>query len=180
MKLSIKYSAAALAIGLAAVVLAACGGSGNSNDGSASTMSSSGGVVSVKSVGNTHVLTDSQGKTLYTANVEKGGRIMCTSGCTTFWSPAGGSPAQAKTSASDLNLNIGVVKRPAGAEQLSFDGKPLYSFTQEGAGRMKGNGFMDTFNGTRFTWTAATTGGDLASSGSSSSSGGGSGYSSGY
>jgi predicted lipoprotein with Yx(FWY)xxD motif len=180
MKLSIKYSAVALAIGLAALALAACGGSGNSNTGSASTMSPSGGVVSVKSVGNTHVLTDSQGKTLYTANVEKGGRIMCTSGCTTFWSPAGGSAAQARTAASDLNLKIGVVKRPGGAEQLSLGGKPLYSFTQEGAGQMKGNGFMDAFNGTQFTWTAAATGGALASSGSGSSSGGGSGYSSSY
>ena len=40
-------------------------------------------------------------------------------------------------------LNIGAVKRPGGADQLTLNGKPLYSFTQEGAGKPTGNGFMD-------------------------------------
>ena len=177
-----------MATALATVVLAACGGgnsssgsSGSSGAGSASTMATSGGVVSVKSVDNSDVLTTSQGKTLYTANVEKGGRIMCTGQCTTFWMPADGSAAKAKTAAADLNLNIGVVKRPSGADQLTFNDKPLYSFTQEGAGKLTGNGFMDAFNGTQFTWSAAApTGSVQAASGSGSSSGGGSAYSSGY
>jgi predicted lipoprotein with Yx(FWY)xxD motif len=171
-------------MGLAALVLAACGGgdssSGSSGSGNASTMSTSGGVVSVKSVDNSDVLTNSQGKTLYTADVEKGGQIMCTGGCLSFWQPADGSAAQAKTAAADLNLKIGVVKRPDGKDQLTVGGKPLYSFTQEGAGKLTGNGFMDAFNGTQFTWSAATTGGTAAASNSGSSSGGGSGYSSGY
>jgi predicted lipoprotein with Yx(FWY)xxD motif len=178
-----------MAMGLAAVVLAACGG-GNSSSGSgssgagtgsASTMATSGGVVSVKSVDNSDVLTNSQGKTLYTADVEKSGRIMCTGQCTTFWMPADGSAAKAKTAAADLNLKVGVVKRPDGTDQLTLGGKPLYSFTQEGAGKLTGNGFMDAFNGTQFTWSAAApTGSVQATSGSGSSSGGGSAYSSGY
>jgi predicted lipoprotein with Yx(FWY)xxD motif len=157
-----------MATGLATVALAACGG-GNSSSGSsgasASTMGTTGGAVSVKSVDNSDVLTNSQGKTLYTANVEKRGRIMCTGQCTTFWMPADGSSAKAKTAAADLNLNIGVVKRPGGADQLTFDGKPLYSFTQEGAGKLTGNGFMDAFNGTQFTWSAAAPTGSAYSSG---------------
>jgi predicted lipoprotein with Yx(FWY)xxD motif len=186
MRLKTKYSATAvMATGLAAVALAACGG-GNSSSGSsgasgASTMGTSGGVVSVKSVDNSDVLTNSQGKTLYTANVEKGGRIMCTGQCTTFWMPADGSAAKAKTAAADLNLKVGVVKRPDGTDQLTLGGKPLYSFTQEGAGKLTGNGFMDAFNGTQFTWSAAApTGSVQAASGSGSSSSGGSAYSSGY
>jgi len=185
MRLKTKYSATAiLAAGLAALVLAACGGGSSSSgssgsSGNASTMGTSSGVLSVKSVDNSDVLTNSQGKSLYTANVEKGGRIMCTTGCTTFWMPADGSAAQAKTAAADLNLNIGAVKRPGGADQLTLNGKPLYSFTQEGAGKLTGNGFMDAFNGTHFTWSAATTGGTTPAS-SGSSSGGGSAYSSGY
>lgn len=185
MRLKTKYSVSAvLAMGLAALVLAACGGgnssSGSSGSGNASTMGTSGGVVSVKSVDNSDVLTNSQGKTLYTANVEKGGKIMCTGQCTTIWMPADGSAAQAKTAAADLNAKIGVVKRPDGKDQLTFDGQPLYSFTQEGAGKLTGNGIMDAFNGTQFTWSAATTGGATVASSSGSSSSGGSGYSSGY
>jgi predicted lipoprotein with Yx(FWY)xxD motif len=168
MRLSIKHSAAGtLAIGLAAVVLAACGGGdGNegSGSGSAATMGTKAGVVSVSNVDNTKVLTDSQGRSLYSADVEKGGRIMCTSGCLSFWKPVDASSSQAKTAAADLSLDLGVVKRPGGARQLTFDGKPLYSFTQEGPGQLTGNGFVDDFHGTQFTWTAAATGGNGASS----------------
>ena len=171
-------------MGLAALVLAACGGSSNSSGssggGNTSSMGTSGGVVSVKSVDNSDVLTNSQGKTLYTANVEKGGQIMCTGQCTSIWMPADGSASQAKTAAADLNLKIGVVKRTDGTDQLTLGGKPLYSFTQEGAGKLAGNGAMDAFNGTQFTWSAATTGGGTVASNSGSSSSGGSGYSSGY
>jgi predicted lipoprotein with Yx(FWY)xxD motif len=169
MRLSIRYSAAAaLAIGLAAVVLAACGGGGDGSSSNAGAMGATGGIVSVRSVDNSKVLTDSQGRTLYSANVEKGGRIMCTSGCTSIWAPAGASAAQAKAAATDLNLNLGVVKRPGAGDQLTFDGKPLYSFTQEAAGQLEGNGVMDQFNGTQFTWTAATSGASQASAGSGS------------
>jgi len=185
MRLKTKYSATAvLAMGLAALVLAACGGSSNSSGtsggGNASSMGTSGGVVSVKSVDNSDVLTNSQGKTLYTANVEKGGQIMCTGQCTGIWMPADGSASQAKTATADLNLKIGVVKRPDGTDQLTLGGKPLYSFTAESAGKLAGNGAMDAFNGTQFTWSAATTGGGTVASNSGSSSSGGSGYSSGY
>src|SRR5262245_47923973 len=174
MRLKTKYPVmAVLAMGLVALVLAACGGSsnsGSSDSGSANT-GMSGGVVSVKSVDYTDVLTNTQGKTLYTADVEKGGQIMCTSGCLSFWEPLDASGAQAKTASTDLNLKFGVVKRPDGADQLTLAGKPLYSFTQEGAGKLSGNGFMDDFNGTQFTWSAAATGPVQAASGSGSSSG---------
>jgi predicted lipoprotein with Yx(FWY)xxD motif len=110
------------------------------------------------------VLTNSQGRTLYSANVEKGGRIMCKSGCVSFWKPVDASSSQAKAAAADLNLDLGVVRRPGGQSQLTFDGKPLYSFTEEGPDQLTGNGFVDDFHGTQFTWTAAATGGTEASS----------------
>jgi predicted lipoprotein with Yx(FWY)xxD motif len=167
MRLSIRKTAAvALAIVASSVVLAACGGGSDS----ASSMGTKAGVVSVGNVDNTKVLKDSQGRTLYSANVEKGGRVMCTSGCVSFWKPVDASSSQAKTAAADLNLDLAVVKRPSGQSQLTFDGKPLYSFTQEGAGQLTGNGFVDDFHGTQFTWTAAATGGAQGSSGSASSS----------
>jgi predicted lipoprotein with Yx(FWY)xxD motif len=169
MRVSIRHSVTgALAIGVAALVLAACGGSdggGDSGNGGAATGGS--GVVSIQSVDGTNVLADSGGQTLYTAEVEKG-RIRCTGACTSFWDPVGASAKQSKSASADLDLDLGVVKRPDGADQLTFKGLPLYSFTQEGAGQLDGDGFVDDFDGTHFEWAAATTGAGSASTGPNS------------
>jgi predicted lipoprotein with Yx(FWY)xxD motif len=55
-------------------------------------------------------------------------------------------------------VRVGVVERPEGDEQLTFNGLPLYTFTQEEAGRLDGDGFVDDFQGTQFEWAAAVTG----------------------
>jgi len=168
--------AAVLGVGAAALVLAACGGSsGGSNTSSGSTASGGTGLVSVQKVNGTNVLTDSQGRTLYSANVEKGGTIHCTGMCTSFWKPIDATAKQSKTASSALGLRLGVVSRGGGQDQLTFKGQPLYSFTQESAGMLNGNGFKDAFGGTHFQWTAAATGASAPTS-SSSGSGGGSSY----
>jgi predicted lipoprotein with Yx(FWY)xxD motif len=180
MKRSIKYSlSAVLVLGAAALVLAACGGG---NDGGNATAASSGagsGIVSTKSVDGMNVLVDSQGKTLYSAKVEKG-MIRCADGCTSFWKPLSASAKQSKTASADLHLKLGVVNRPDGGSQMTFKGLPLYTFTQEGAGQLKGNGFTDDFQGTHFKWAAATTAGGGSGSGGSKSSSEKSEYSSPY
>ena len=127
-------------------------------------------IVSVADVDGTDVLADSSGKTLYTAAVEKDGRILCVDACVSFWAPLLGSSADADRAAADLDADIGVVKRPDGEQQLTFDGLPLYTFTEEGAGKLQGDGFADDFQGTHFEWEAART------SGGSSAPGGGYGY----
>jgi predicted lipoprotein with Yx(FWY)xxD motif len=171
MRLSIRNPLTALAaIVVAAVVLAACGGSddnGNATSVNASNAGTHSGVVSVGKVDSTEVLADSQGNTLYSADVEKGGQVMCTSSCTSIWKPASASAKQAKSASAQLDLELGTVKRPDGGQQLTFKGMPLYSFTQEGVGQLTGDGVADSFNGTDFVWTSATTG---ASTGSSESS----------
>ena len=163
MRVSIKYSlTAAVAIGAAALVLAACGGSDSGNV-DASTASGGSGIVSIQSVDGTNVLADSEGRTLYTAEVEKR-QIRCIDGCTSFWEPESASAKQSKAASADLNLELGVVKRPDGSAQLTFDGLPLYRFTEEGAGQLDGDGFVDDFDGTHFEWAAATTGAGSAPS----------------
>jgi predicted lipoprotein with Yx(FWY)xxD motif len=165
MRVSIKHSVtAAVAIGAAALVLAACGGN-DSENGGAPTASGGSGVVSIQSVDGTNVLADSEGRTLYNADVEKA-QIRCTDGCTSFWDPMDASAKQAKSASADLKLDLGVLKRPDGADQLTFKGLPLYRFTEEGAGQLDGDGFVDDFEGTHFEWAAATTGAGSASSGS--------------
>jgi predicted lipoprotein with Yx(FWY)xxD motif len=165
MKLSIKNSViAVLAVGAAALVLAACGG-GEDRNATAADGGSGSGLVSIHDVDGTNVLTDSAGRTLYTAEVEQG-RIRCTGACTSFWDPVAASPNEAESASADLDLELGVVNRPDGESQLTFKGLPLYSFTEEGPGRLDGDGFVDDFEGTRFEWAAASTGSGSASGGS--------------
>ena len=163
MRVSIKSSVtAAVAIGAAALVLAACGDSDSGNV-DASTASGGSGIVSIQSVDGTNVLADSEGRTLYTAEVEKR-QIRCVDACTSFWEPVNASAKQSKAASADLNLKLGVVKRPDGPAQLTFDGLPLYRFTEEGPGQLEGDGFVDDFEGTHFEWAAATTGAGSAPS----------------
>jgi predicted lipoprotein with Yx(FWY)xxD motif len=162
-----------LVIGAAALGVASCGGS---DEGSGmNPAGSSTGIVSVGSVDGTDVLAGSDGKTLYSAAVEKGGKIHCVDACLSFWDPVKASSAEAKKAAGALDANLGVVKRPDGAQQLTFDGLPLYAFAEEGAGKLEGDGFVDDFQGTHFEWQAARTSGGSPSSGGSSTPSGDSG-----
>jgi predicted lipoprotein with Yx(FWY)xxD motif len=161
-----------LLIVFAALGIAACG---SDDDSGASAAGSSGGIVSVADVDGTDVLADSAGKTLYSAAVEKGGKILCIDGCTAFWKPILATRADAKTASGQLDANLGVVKRPDGGQQLTFDGLPLYTFTDEGTGKLQGDGFADDFEGTHFEWQAARTSGG-APAPSDNGSGGGYGY----
>jgi predicted lipoprotein with Yx(FWY)xxD motif len=167
-----------LVIGAAALGVVACGG--GDDESGASAAGSSTGVVSVANVGGTDVLADSGGKTLYSAAVEKGGRIRCVDACTSFWDPVLASSADAKRVAGELDAKLGVVRRPDGEQQLAFDGLPLYTFAEEDAGKLDGDGFVDDFQGTHFEWQAARTSGGSRSSDSSGASddsaGGGYGY----
>jgi hypothetical protein len=66
--------------------------------------------------------------------------------------------------------------------QATYNGAPLYTFTQDQPGEVTGDGFKDAFGGQSFTWHVVSVGNsggtsNGGSSGSTSSSGGGSGYS---
>jgi predicted lipoprotein with Yx(FWY)xxD motif len=147
-----------------AAVLAACGGS--SGGGSATAASSGGGTVSVAEVeGAGNVLVDSSGQALYASDQEtEAGQVMCTGACTSFWKPltiSGGTPE------GSVPGHLGVMKRPEGTMQVTFDGKLLYTFTQEGPEEVAGDGFQDAFEGHQFTWHVVSTGGGGGSSESS-------------
>ena len=161
MSFSITHGAkVALAVGAAALGLAACGGDDEGGDSANASAADTGGrssVVSIESVDGTDVLADPQGRSLYFAEAEKGGRILCVDACASFWDPTGASAMEAESASADLNLKLGVVKRPDGESQLTFNGLPLYSFAEEDAGQLEGDGFVDDFQGTHFEWVAATT-----------------------
>jgi predicted lipoprotein with Yx(FWY)xxD motif len=165
-------------LALAAVVwiLSACGGSSGSSTGaSAPDNSSAGQTVSVTNVdGVGKVLVDAQSMALYAADQETGGKVVCTDACTAIWKPL---TVAAKPSGGDLMGKLGVVKRPDGDRQVTFQGRLLYRFQEDpGPDMVTGNGFADSFDGKAFTWHVATPTGISSSSDNSTSSNGGYGY----
>ncbi len=160
-----------------AIMLAACGSSGGSNGGGSAAVAPSGGgtkTVSVANVGGTgRVLVDSHGNALYASDQETAaGMVLCTGSCTSFWKPltVSGAPKGGPVAAS-----LGVMKRPDGSHQVTYNGKLLYTFTQDGPGEVTGDGVRDAFNGQHFTWHVVTAGNATGSAGSTGGSGGRSG-----
>jgi predicted lipoprotein with Yx(FWY)xxD motif len=169
-----------LAAVAAALVLAACGGGSTSKTSSGAAATSD--TVSVKHVnGLGAVLVDASGKALYSPAQDTATMIRCTGQCTTFWQPL--VAGAGKPSAGSGVPTLGVIKRPDGMRQVTAAGKPLYTFSEDSAGKINGNGFMDKFGGRAFQWHLVLAGGGTApkstASGSGSGSGSGGGYSSG-
>lgn len=168
---SIKTSIALLALAVATVlIVSACGGSstsgapGSDDAGAAETVS----VRSVDGVGD--VLVDAQGAALYAADQEADGMVACTGSCTSIWDPltVSGRP----TAGTGLGSMLGVLTRPDGGRQVTFDGRLLYRFVEDpGPGVVTGNGFADSFDGRAFTWHVATPTGISTTSDNSTSSG---------
>src|SRR5262249_28578619 len=130
------------AIALLAAGLAACGGSSSSSSSTSAQSAGGGGTVSTKSIsGVGPAPVGPKGDGLYTNNMAGGSKIACTGQCTSIWvplnAPAGGMPT---SSDSSVQAKLGTVKRSDGTSQVTFDGKPLYSFVQDSPGQVTGNG----------------------------------------
>jgi predicted lipoprotein with Yx(FWY)xxD motif len=95
------------------------------------------------------VLTNNAGHTLYSLSAETHGHFICTTkSCLALWRPlvvpAGTKPLGP--------VKLGTVKRSDGRTQVTYKGRPLYSFDQDRKpGEANGEGFKDVG-----TWHAAT------------------------
>ena len=100
-----------------------------------------------------------------TRSAETHGRFICTTKvCLSLWTPLvvahGTTPAGAKL--------LATVRRPDGRTQVTYRGRPLYTFTEDTKpGDVKGNGFKDVG-----TWLAATTNGTATATATPPSGGG--------
>jgi predicted lipoprotein with Yx(FWY)xxD motif len=148
-----------MALGALALVATACGGAsggaaaGATQGGTATTVS----VQHVDGVGN--VLVDAKGMALYSPQQEANGKVMCTGSCTSIWIPLTLAGSAKPTGSSDVASKLGTVDRPDGAVQVTYQGKPLYTFAEDtGPGSVTGNGFHDQFAGRQFTWEVASVG----------------------
>jgi predicted lipoprotein with Yx(FWY)xxD motif len=101
------------------------------------------------------VLTDSQGHTLYYLTTEQGGADQCSAqpGCSAMWRalppPVGGMPSAGAAVAGSL----GVIAAADGTLEVTYNGWPLHTFSNEVAGRVGGQGNM-SFGGTWYVATA--------------------------
>ena len=152
------------------LVLTGCGAAGKTAV--ASGPSASGTTVTVRDAGGMSVLATSSGQTLYASDQEKG-KVLCrSSACVAVWTPLTVSAGQKPTSSGGVAGHLSTVKRQDGSTQVSFDGQPLYTFSfDHSAGQVNGDGQKDSFDGTDFTWHAATPTGTAPTSGSSTRSG---------
>lgn len=129
-------------------------------------------VATVDRVGD--VLVDSQGDALYSPDQETGGKVLCTDACASIWIPLTLPAGEQPTGSSDVSSQLGLIRRPDGAEQVTYEGKPLYTFAEDPSpGEVTGNGVADDFGGTSFTWHVAAPG---SVSGGTTSTEGGYGY----
>jgi predicted lipoprotein with Yx(FWY)xxD motif len=119
------------------------------------------------------VLVDRKGLTLYSLSVERRGRFVCKDGaCLSVWKPLtvrkGAKPTGVR--------GLATVKRPDGRVQVTFRGRPLYTFyLDRRRGDVKGEGFKDVG-----TWHAAATSASKSKPAPAPSGGGYGGYGGGY
>ena len=168
--LALRSGAALSAAAAGLLVLAGCGAADNTA--AASGSGASGTTVTVRQAGDMNVLATSSGQTLYASDQEKG-KVLCkSSACMAVWKPLTVSAGQKPTSCGGVAVHLSTVKRQDGSRQVSFDGQPLYTFSfDHSAGQVNGDGQNDSFDGTDFTWHAATPTGTAPTSGSSKGSG---------
>jgi predicted lipoprotein with Yx(FWY)xxD motif len=152
-------------IALAAAALTACGSSSQqAQKSAAASPATTVALAKVSGVG--QVLVDSKGFALYSPKQDSSKMIRCTGSCTAIWVPltVKGSP----TGDSSVAGKLGTVMRPDGRKQVTFDGKPLYTFVEDSSPKtVNGDGASDQFGGVHFNWNVASVGKTTPSSGGS-------------
>jgi predicted lipoprotein with Yx(FWY)xxD motif len=131
----------------ACVALAGCGGG----------TGGAGATVSARDVpGAGTVLVDAAGRTLYFTDQDSGGQIRCVAECVSAWVPLTVPTGTIPTAGAGVTGALAVLARPDGGNQVTYDGRPLYTFAADGdAGKSTGNGVRDNFGGVDFLWHAA-------------------------
>jgi len=172
----LECGAALAGLATAAALVAACGSSGGNTASSGASQSTSGNgtaasanaTVSARQLsGIGTALVTRSGMTIYTPKTpaEMNGNIKCTGSCLSFWLPV--TASSVKPDASGLPGKLGTIQLSDGKIQLTYNGRPLYTFRLDtAAGQAHGNNFHDSFNGTNFTWQVVTASGKPAGAGS--------------
>jgi len=153
----------------AALLLVACANTATSNSGSGggSPAAASSPTVSSSTVsGVGTVLVDSNGMTLYYYKQDSGGTSSCTGSCATAWPPLV-LPTGASTPTAGQGIDaskLGTITRADGSIQVTYDGKPLYTYqgdmsSGEATGQGVGGFFAQTVSGSGSGGSGGSSGG---------------------
>ncbi len=169
---SMTFAAAGALLLLAALAVAGCGGGSNASSGPPKTASGGIATVGLSKASLGSILVNSQGRTLYLFTRDSGATSNCSGACAVNWPPlrASGKPTIGSGAKASL---VSTTTRSDGAQQLTYNGHPLYLFKgDKSPGDINGQG-LTAFGGS---WYALSSAGNRVSGQSSSSGGGGGGY----
>jgi len=123
----------------ALALLAACGSSHNQQPQQQAQANTSAFMHSPTSAGT--VLTTANGMTLYTYDKDTVGQSACYGDCAQYWHP------YLSNGTSMPSGKMTLVTRSDGSQQWAYDGKPLYTFSQDtSAGQVNGNNFHNNWH----------------------------------
>jgi predicted lipoprotein with Yx(FWY)xxD motif len=93
-------------------------------------------VVKTARIGGVTVLTNSQGLTLYWFAPDTPTRSACYGVCAGYWPPVTGTPSAGP----GVTGKLGTIKRTDGTTQVTYDGRPLYTYAGDtSSGQAFGN-----------------------------------------
>jgi predicted lipoprotein with Yx(FWY)xxD motif len=75
------------------------------------------------------ILTDNQGRTLYTYANDKSGTSTCTGQCAATWPPV--TATNIPQAPSGASGTFSLITRPDGTQQLAYNGQPLYYYSKD-------------------------------------------------
>jgi predicted lipoprotein with Yx(FWY)xxD motif len=126
-----RLIAGVLALAVAPVAFAACGGSSSKTTTAVpASAESTTGTVSVASTRLGKILVDSTGRTLYLFKADSGTRSACSGACATAWPPLTTGAAPAGMGGANAAL-LGTISRSGGVRQVTYNGHPLYLFVED-------------------------------------------------
>ena len=98
-------------------------------------------LLTVRRTGAGYVLATSTGRTIYwySGDIKGSGKSTCVGSCLAAWPAVTGAPAAAP--GVQLAGKLGMITRPGGVVQATYNGYPLYTYAQDmAAGQTTGNG----------------------------------------
>jgi predicted lipoprotein with Yx(FWY)xxD motif len=93
-------------------------------------------VLKTTTIGGTTVLTSAKGFTLYSFAPDTATTSKCYGTCAAYWPPVTGTAAASP----GVPGRVGTIRRTDGTEQLTYNGRPLYTYIGDSApGQARGN-----------------------------------------
>ena len=127
---------AAGALGVVALVLLGVAVAGAASSAPTGPSASAGAGLKTATIGGTKVLTNAQGRTLYSFAPDTPTTSKCYSGCAAYWPPVLGTAA----AGAGLPGKVTTITRTNGSHQLTYNGHPLYTYIGDSAaGQDNGN-----------------------------------------